>query len=54
MAAAQGESNAESSLGDCYESGEGAAQDYAEAAKWYSDGCDARGCQGPDQPGLLL
>ena len=35
MAAMQGDAKAQTSLGYCYESGEGAAQDNAEAVKWY-------------------
>ena len=31
----QGDAKAQTSLGYCYESGEGAAQDNAEAVKWY-------------------
>jgi len=35
LAAAQGLSNAQNNLGSMYANGQGIAQDYAEAARWY-------------------
>ena len=37
-AADQGNAVAQAHLGDCYYSGEGVGQDYAEAVKWYRKG----------------